>query len=126
MPLTRIDIPTGKTPEYKQTLRNVVYETLNSVMGVPDDDRFEVLAEHPPENLHISPDYLGVERSPEAILIQITLNAGRPLEMKKAFYAALAAALQERLGIRPQDVNVGLVEVTKEDWSFGNGVATYA
>jgi len=126
VPLTRIDIPAGRSAEYRATLRQVVYETLNSVMGVPDDDRFEVLTEHPPENLHISPDYLGIERSPEAILIQITLNAGRPLELKKAFYAALASALHERLGIRPQDVNVGLVEVTKEDWSFGGGLATYA
>ena len=126
MPLTRIDIPAGKSPEYKQTLRDVVYETLNAVMNVPEGDRFQVLTEHDPQSLEISPDYLGIERSAEAIVIQITLNSGRSVEMKQAFYAALVAALRERLGMRPQDVVVSLVEVAKENWSFGNGDATYA
>lgn len=126
MPLTRIDMPRGKSPEYRQTLRDVIYETLHSVMAVPADDRFEVLSEHDPENLDISPDYLGIARSPEAIVIQITLNAGRTVEVKRAFYAALAAALHERLGMRTEDLTISLVEVAKENWSFGNGVAQYA
>lgn len=126
MPLTRIDIPAGRPPEFKAELLDIVYETLNGVMNVPDGDRFQVLTEHPPGNLEISPDYLGVERSPQAFLIQITLNEGRSVELKKAFFAALATALDERLGVRPQDVNVSLVEVAKENWSFGNGVAQYA
>ena len=126
MPLTRIDIPVGKSPEYKQMLRDVVYETLNAVMNVPEDDRFQILTEHDPENLDLSPTYLGIERSAEAIVIQITLNEGRSVEMKQSFYAALAAALHERLGMRPEDVVVSLVEVAKENWSFGNGIAQYA
>jgi phenylpyruvate tautomerase PptA (4-oxalocrotonate tautomerase family) len=126
MPLTRIDIPSGKSAEYRVTLREVVYETLNTVMGVPDDDRFEVITEHDAANLYVSPDYLGIERSADAIVIQITLNAGRPVEMKRAFYAALVANLNGRLGIRREDVVVSLLEVGKEDWSFGNGLATYA
>lgn len=126
MPLTRIDIPRGKPPEYGAALRDVVYETLNTVMGVPDEDRFEVLSEHTPENLDISPRYLGIERSAEAILIQITLNEGRTVELKRAFYAALVAGLNDRLGIRPEDVTISLVEVRKENWSFGNGIAQYA
>ena len=62
---------------------------------------------------------------PEAILIQITFNEGRTVEQKQAFYAALVESLHERLGIRPQDVTINLVEVKKENWSFGNGVAQY-
>ena len=126
MPMTRIDIPRGKSSDYRATLRDVVYETLIAVIGVPEDDRFEVLSEHDPENLDISPTYLGIERSAEAILIQITLNEGRTVEAKRAFYAALAAALEDRLGIRPEDVTISLVEVKKENWSFGNGIAQYA
>src|SRR5262249_37387851 len=126
VPLTRIDMPKGTSSEYRATLRDVVYETLNSVVGVPDGDRFEVVNEHDPENLDISPDYLGIERSPGAILVQITLNEGRSTELKQAFFAALAASLHERLGMRPEDVVVNLVEVKKENWSFGNGVAQYA
>ena len=126
MPLTRIDIPAGKTDTYKTTLRDVVYETLHTVMGVPADDRFEVLNEHSPASLHISPDYLGIQRSGDAIVVQITLNSGRDVAMKRAFYAALAAALETRLGLRPEDLVISLLEVEKEDWSFGNGLATYA
>jgi len=126
VPLTRIDMPRGRSADYRQTLRDVVYETLHSVMGVPEGDRFEVLAEHDSGSLDLSPDYLGISRSPDAIVIQITLNAGRTVEVKRAFYAALAAALHERLGMRPEDVTISLVEVAKENWSFGNGVAQYA
>jgi 4-oxalocrotonate tautomerase len=126
VPLTRIDIPRGESPRYRQTLRDIVYETLNTVMGVPDGDRFEVIAEHDPADLNISPDYLGIERSAAAIVIQITLNEGRAVEIKRAFYAALADALHDRLGIRREDVVISLLEVRTENWSFGNGLATYA
>jgi 4-oxalocrotonate tautomerase len=126
VPLTRIDLRRGKSPEYRATLRDVVYETLNATVNVPEGDRFEVITEHEPENLNISPDYGGIERSEGAILIQITFNEGRTTEMKKAFYSALADALHEQLGIRREDVFVNLVEVTKENWSFGNGEAQYA
>jgi phenylpyruvate tautomerase PptA (4-oxalocrotonate tautomerase family) len=126
VPFTRIEIRRGKPPEYREALLDVVYTTLRETMNVPDGDRFQVLTEHEPENLDISRDYLGIERSAEAIVIQITLNAGRSVEMKKAFYAALTAALQERIGIRSEDVTVSLVEVAKENWSFGNGLAPYA
>jgi 4-oxalocrotonate tautomerase len=126
MPLTRIDLLRGKPPEYRATLRDVIYETLNRVVGVPDNDRFEVLTEHDPGNLNISSDFFGIERSRDAVLIQITLNEGRTVDLKRAFYLALAGALNERLGMRPEDVMINLVEVKKENWSFGNGKAQYA
>lgn len=34
--------------------------------------------------------------------------------------------LQEAIGIRTDDVFISLVEVPKENWSFGGGVAQYA
>jgi hypothetical protein len=34
--------------------------------------------------------------------------------------------LHERLGLRREDVVMNLVEVKKENWSFGNGEAQYA
>jgi 4-oxalocrotonate tautomerase len=126
MPLTRIDLLRGKSPEHRATLRDAVYSILKDVVNVPDKDRFEVVTEHDPENLNISPDFLGIERSSDAVLVQITFNEGRTTEQKRALYAALASALNERLGIRPEDVVVSLVEVKKENWSFGNGHAQYA
>jgi phenylpyruvate tautomerase PptA (4-oxalocrotonate tautomerase family) len=125
MPLTRIDLPKGKPAEYRAELREIVYETLVQTVNVPADDRHEVVAEHDPENLNLDPNFLGIGRSAEAILIQITFNEGRTVEQKQAFYAALVKRLHERLGIRPQDVTINLVEVKKENWSFGNGIAQY-
>ena len=68
----------------------------------------------------------GVGTQPECLLIQVTLNEGRTTELKKAFFRAVADGLHQRLGLRKQDVFMSLVEVKKENWSFGNGEAQYA
>jgi hypothetical protein len=48
------------------------------------------------------------------------------VELKKAFYKQLAERLHEELDIRMEDVFINLIEVKKENWSFGNGIAQYA
>jgi 4-oxalocrotonate tautomerase len=126
MPLARIDLPTGKPPEYGRAVAEAVYDAMIATLNVPRDDRFQVISEHTPETLLIHPTYLGIDRSADALIIQITLNEGRTVEIKKAFYKALADGLHERVGLRREDVFINLVEVKKENWSFGNGVAQYA
>ena len=126
MPLVRIDLPRGKSSEYRRTLGDVVYEAMIQTINVPANDRFQIITEHPPEELIIDRTYLGIERSADCVLIQVTLNEGRSTELKKAFYRAIADGLNQRLGLRKQDVFINLVEVKKENWSFGNGVAQYA
>ena len=126
MPLVRIDLPQGKPPEYRQTVGDVVYEAMRATLNVPENDRFQVITEHPPGGLVIDPTYLGIERSADALMIQVTLNAGRSVELKKAFYRAVADGLHAKLGLRREDVLIQLVEVPKENWSFGNGEAQYA
>jgi 4-oxalocrotonate tautomerase len=97
-----------------------------TVLNVPKDDRFQVITEHSPGDLVIDSDYLGIHRTADAIVIQVTLNEGRAVEVKKAFYKAVADGLHERLRLRREDVVINLVEVKKENWSFGNGEAQYA
>ena len=126
MPLARIDIPQGKSKTFRDTLGDVVYQAMRTTINVPEGDRFQIINEHRRENLHIDPDYLGISRSADCIVIQITLNEGRTLDQKKAFYLAIADGCCTRLGMRREDVFVNLVEVKKENWSFGNGVAQYA
>lgn len=126
MPFVRIDLPRGKPPEYRHAVGDVVYEAMRATLNVPENDRFQVIAEHAPGGLIIDPTYLGIERSADALTIQVTLNAGRSVELKKAFYRAVADGLHERLGLRREDVFINLVEVPKENWSFGNGEAQYA
>lgn len=126
MPLVRIELPRGKNPEYRRTLGDVVYDAMIQTINVPANDRFQVITEHPPDELIIDRTYLGIERSADCVLIQVFLNEGRTTELKKAFYRAVADGLHQRLGLRKQDVFIALVEVKKENWSFGNGEAQYA
>ena len=95
-------------------------------LKAPKDDRFQVVAEHAPDTLIIDPTYLGIARSADALIIQLTLNEGRTLDVKKAFYQAVVDGLHARVGLRREDVVINLVEVKKENWSFGNGIAQYA
>ena len=72
------------------------------------------------------PHYLGVDRDDGIVLVQITLACGRPVEKKEALYRRIAEGLSERAGVASRNVFVSLVEVGREDWSFGEGVAQYA
>jgi 4-oxalocrotonate tautomerase len=126
MPLVRIDLRSGKSPDYRRAIGEAVHQCMVDVLNVPADDRFQVLSEHDPDSLIYDPTYLGISRSDDIVLIQITLNQGRTVEMKRRFYSAVAQSLATRPGVRPQDVFVSLVEVAKENWSFGIGIAQYA
>ena len=125
MPLVRIDLPKGNDASYGSKIGQAVYDALLSV-GVPADDKFQVIAEHDPEYLVIHPSYLGIQRSKDAIIIQITWNEGRTLEQKRALYKAIVEGCHAQVGLRREDVIINLVEVKKENWSFGNGEAQYA
>jgi phenylpyruvate tautomerase PptA (4-oxalocrotonate tautomerase family) len=105
---------------------DAVHQAMVETIGVPPDDRFQVITEHPPEGLVYDPGYLGVSRSDGVVFIQITLNGGRTVEQKRALYARIADLVSARAEVRRADVLVSLVEVTRENWSFGDGVAQYA
>lgn len=126
MPLCRIDMVQGKSAKYRRTVGDVVYEVMVCILNAPKDDRFQVIAEYPVGALIADENYLGIRRTQDCIFIQLTLNVGRTVDQKKAFYRAVANALHTRLGLRREDVFINLIEVPKENWSFGNGVAQYA
>lgn len=125
MPLVRIDLNEGTSAEFRGQLGDAVYRAMVETMNVPQNDRFQVISEHR-GGLIYDPSYLGIKRSERVIFIQVTLNAGRTLEVKKAFYARVAQLLASELKVRGEDVFINLVEVGKENWSFGHGIAQYA
>jgi len=125
MPLVRIDLRQGKPAAYVRAVGDAVHTAMHETLGVPERDHFQVISEHRPEQLVYDPNYLEVERTDDVIFIQVFLSAGRNTAQKQAFYARLAALLEEKPGVRPQDVIINLVEDTREDWSFGNGLAQY-
>ncbi|MDQ3283448.1 MAG: tautomerase family protein [Acidobacteriota bacterium] len=125
MPLVRVTLRKGRSAEFLRDAGNAIHDALVSQANVPAGDRFQIFDEVPIPNLVADPTYADVERSDELLIIEITLNAGRTVEVKRALYADIAARL-ETIGVRPDDVLINLVEVTKENWSFGRGIATYA
>jgi phenylpyruvate tautomerase PptA (4-oxalocrotonate tautomerase family) len=125
MPLARIDLIEGKPAVFRQGIGEVIYEAMLATLKVPAHDRFQVINEHPAENFIFDREYMGIARTDGCIFIQVTLSEGRTIEVKRAFYAAVADGLHARLGVRREDVLINLVEVSKGDWSFGNGIAQY-
>ncbi|HUJ14208.1 MAG TPA: tautomerase family protein [Thermoanaerobaculia bacterium] len=126
MPFVKIYLRKGKSPEYLRSVADAVHEALVAQANVPRDDRFQIIHELDDEAILAHPSYGGVNRSRDLVMIEITLNAGRTVEIKKNLYAEIARRLGDAADVRPDDVMIALVEVQKENWSFGGGRATYA
>ena len=126
MPLVRISLIAGKPEAYKQKISDVIHRAMVETVNVPALDRFQIITEHSKSDFIYDPQYLNVARTDDLVMVQITLNAGRTTELKKALYRRIAELLHQEVGIRKEDVLINLVEVAKENWSFGNGEAQYA
>jgi 4-oxalocrotonate tautomerase len=126
MPLVRIELQKGKDANYRRKAGQIVYEAMVATCGVPEHDHFQVIGEHSAENFVFDPDYLGIHRTNDLVMVQIFFNEGRSVDQKKALYKAIADGFSSELKLRREDVFITLVEVKKENWSFGNGIAQYA
>lgn len=126
MPLVRISFMKGKPEGFGKKVGEIVYQAMVKTINVPIKDNFQIITEHATNELIYDPDYLDIKRTEGVVFIQITLNEGRTVELKKALYETVAGRLNKELGIRIEDILINLVEVKKENWSFGNGVAQYA
>ena len=125
MPLVRISLVKGQPAALRRSIGDAVHRAMVEAIDVPQRDRFQLLTEHEPGDLVYDSAYLGIARSDNIVIVQITLSTGRSLEKKRKLYRRIAHNLGE-LGVRREDVWINLVEVAKENWSFGNGVASYA
>jgi 4-oxalocrotonate tautomerase len=126
MPLVQVSLRQGKSAEYKQAIGDAVYNAMLETFDVPKEDRFVVISEHAASEFQFSRNYLDIARSDDLVIIQITANNTRNVEQKKALFARIAELLSQDPGLRTEDVFINLVEVAKENWSFGNGIAQYA
>src|SRR5471030_3168003 len=126
MPLVRVALRQGKSAAYKQAIGDGIYKAMRETFAVPEEDRFVIVSEHSESELQFSRTYLDIARTDDLVIIQITANNTRTVEQKKAFFARIAELLSQNPGLRKEDVFINLVEVAKENWSFGNGIAQYA
>jgi 4-oxalocrotonate tautomerase len=125
MPLARISMKRGKPPATRKAILESLYLAMRETFNVPEGDRFMTLSEHDGDDFAYDPGYLGIQRSDDLVIIQITVSNTRPVEQKKQLYRRIVERLTESPGMRPEDVFINLVEVKPENWSFGHGVAQY-
>ena len=124
MPLVRIDLPESIDANTARRAGETVHKAMTEVINVPHADKFQVITRHPSGGRNLTSEYLGIRYSEKLVLIQITLNQGRTVEQKKTLYRRVADNLAE-IGLRREDVIINLIEVPKENWSFGNGEMQY-
>ena len=126
MPFVSISLLKGKSRAYRRAIADGVHQALVETYDVPSDDRFQVINDYDPEDMIYDKDYLAIHRSPDVVFIHITASNTRDLAQKKALFKAIMDRLGADPGLRPQDVLVIIASNDRDNWSFGNGVATYA
>lgn len=124
MPLVRIDVQEGRTPEALRLIADTVQEVMLDVFAAPPRDRYQIITEHPVGHIIAEDTGLGLERTDGVTVIQI-FQQGRSEEQKKAAYRELALRLEERCGIASTDLVVSVVANGRQDWSFGLGRAQF-
>jgi phenylpyruvate tautomerase PptA (4-oxalocrotonate tautomerase family) len=126
MTLVRISLLAGKPESHKRKVSEAIHRALVETISIPAQDRFQIITEHTKADFIYDPEYLNISRTDDLVIIQITMSVGRTLEVRKALYRRMAEVLHQEAGLRKEDVFINLVEVAKENWSFGNGEAQYA
>jgi phenylpyruvate tautomerase PptA (4-oxalocrotonate tautomerase family) len=125
MPLVRIALIKGKSREYIHAISEGVHQAMVDTYQVPDGDRFQLINQHEPEDFIYDPSYLGIQRTDDAVFIHITAGNWRNTATKKALYRAIADRLSRDPGVRPEDVQIVISSNERDEWSLGNGVASY-
>ena len=125
MPLTRVSLKRGKPAAFRQAILESLYQAMRETFDVPEGDQFMTIAEHDDDDFVYGADYLGIRRSDDLVLIQLTVSNTRTVAKKQALYRRIVERLSENPGLRPEDVFINLVEVLPENWSFGDGEAQY-
>jgi 4-oxalocrotonate tautomerase len=126
MPLTRISLRRGKPAAYRRAICDGLYRAMREALNVPQDDRFILISEHDEVDFDYGANWLGIARSDDLVIIQITVHNTRTLAEKKALYRRLVELLTESPGLRPEDIFINLLQVPPENWSVGLGLAQFA
>jgi phenylpyruvate tautomerase PptA (4-oxalocrotonate tautomerase family) len=124
MPLVRIDLQKGRTPEELRRLADTIQDVMLEVFAAPPGDRYQIITEHPKGHIIAEDTGLGFQRTDGIVIIQI-FQQGRSTEQKQAAYAELTKRLEAECGVRPEDVIVSVMANRHVDWSFGLGRAQF-
>jgi phenylpyruvate tautomerase PptA (4-oxalocrotonate tautomerase family) len=125
MPFVKIALLKGKTPAQLKAIADGVHQALVDTYSVPPNDRFQVIEQYEADTFFYDRQYLDIERTDDVVFIHILASRWRDTPMKQALYHAIAQRLSADCGMRAQDIQVFISNNDRQDWSFGNGVASY-
>jgi phenylpyruvate tautomerase PptA (4-oxalocrotonate tautomerase family) len=120
MPLIRVEIREGWSPAEKAGLLDAIHAAAVEALKIPDEDRTQILTEHPADAFEIPPG-----KGDRFTLVEITMFAGRSIDAKRRLYRAVVRNLG-RLGIPPSDVLIVLHEVPLDSWGIRSGTPATA
>ena len=124
MPLVRIDVQEGRTPDELRKLADTIQEVMLDVFAAPPRDRYQIITEHPKGHIIAEDTGLGLQRTDRIVIIQI-FQQGRSTEQKQAMYAELAQRLEAECGVPGEDLIISVMANRHVDWSFGLGRAQF-
>jgi len=125
MPFVRIFVSPGFDDAQVRAIAEGVHAAMTQTIAVPAADRFQVVTRREPDEMIWDRSFLGVERSDKAVFVHITLAIGRDEDKKRSLYRTIAQNLSAAARVRQEDVLIVLSEVSRSNWSFGNGIAQY-
>ena len=126
MPLVRISLPQKTPADDLAAVSSAIHNALVASFNVPQADLFQAIHRHSPQELVCTPAFLGIQHSQHVVMVQISCSPGRTLDMKKALYAQISSGIAATSTFKAEDVIINLLETSRENWSFGLGIAQYA
>jgi phenylpyruvate tautomerase PptA (4-oxalocrotonate tautomerase family) len=123
MPVFHFHVPEGFSKQRKASMADAANRALVESLGIPAGDRFITITEHRDGELFIDPTFMDMQRTSDAVIVDILIGAHRSLEQKKALFSKLAALLHEMAGLNPDDLFITAIPVPNENFSFGRGIA---
>jgi phenylpyruvate tautomerase PptA (4-oxalocrotonate tautomerase family) len=125
MPLVRISLLKGKSPDQIRMMADGIHRALVDTYNVPEKDRFQIIEQRNPGEIIYDKDYLDIARTDDIVIVHIIAGRWRDTATKKALYSRIAERLSADVGIRSEDVQIIISPNERDDWSFGNGMASY-
>jgi hypothetical protein len=114
----------GRSEAEVAILAKSIHDAVVEVMSVPKRDRFQIVTQHEPFEIYAEDAGLGFERDNSVVMIQITTQKGRDVNLRQRLYQKITSGLAI-CGVTPNNVFISYVENSAADWSFGFGKAQF-
>ena len=122
MPVFHAYVPAGRlSGAEKRGLADALNLALHEALGTPMADRFIVISEHGEDELFIHSTFPDLQRSARAVVVTLTLGAGRTVEKKRRLAELVTRYAVEKPGLGPDDVCLMMYDIPLESMSFGGG-----